>query len=189
MSYISADDILETERLLGKPVERSVEIPLTQKELQRIRSSQRNGRAHDITVFIYNGDKMLFIAKPFYPLGLLRAPSGGAHPGEKLIDAAHREMYEETGVTIKLEKYFLRIKVRFIADSDYIDWTSHVFKASYVSGEINPIDTDEIREARYVERAELDRFDDILVKTNTGGFRYRSFLNRAAMEILDNDKR
>lgn len=188
MSFITAEDILETEILLGKPIERSVEIPLTGKELRRIGSSQRNGRAHDITVFIYNGPKMLFIAKPFYPMGLFRAPSGGANPGEKLIDAAHREMYEETGVNIKLEKYFLRIKVRFIADNDYIDWVSHVFKAIHVYGEINPIDTDEIREARYVERGELDKFDDILLKTNTGGFRYRSFLNRAAMEILDNHK-
>lgn len=189
MSYIKPEDILETEKLLGKPVERAVEIPLTGKELQRIRSSQRNGRAHDITVFIYNGDKMLFIAKPFYPLGLFRAPSGGAHPGEKLIDAAYREIYEETGVNIKLEKYFLRIKARFVADNDYTDWTSHVFKASHVSGEINPVDTNEIRAARYVKRHELDKFDDILIKTNTGGFRYRSFLTRAAMEILDRDKR
>lgn len=189
MSFITPEDILETEQLLGKPVERSVEIPLTEKELERIRSSQRDGRAHDITVFIYNGEKMLFIAKPFYPVGLFRAPSGGAHPGEKLIDAAYREMHEETGVTIELEKYFLRIKVRFVANGDFIDWTSHVFKARHISGEINPVDTDEIREARYVARRELDKFDDIFRKTNTGGFRYRSFLTRAAMDILDKDKR
>ncbi|NLI16102.1 MAG: NUDIX hydrolase [candidate division Zixibacteria bacterium] len=188
MSYITIEDILETERLLGKPVERSVEIPLTEKELRRIRSSQRNGRAHDITVFIFNGNKLLFIAKPFYPSGLFRAPSGGAYPGEKLVEAAHREIYEETGVIIRLEKYFLRIKVRFAADNDCIDWTSHVFKARYVSGIINPIDTNEIREARFVERSELEKFDDILIKINTGGFRYRSFLTRAAMDILDNDK-
>jgi ADP-ribose pyrophosphatase YjhB (NUDIX family) len=188
VSFVTAEDILATEKSLGKPVERSVEIPLTQKELQSIGSSQRDGRAHDITVFIYNGQRMLFIAKPFYPMGLFRAPSGGAHPGEKLIDAAHREMFEETGVKIKLEKYFLRINARFVADSTHIDWVSHVFIASHVSGDINPIDTDEIREARFVERNELDKFDDILCKTNTGGFRYRSFLTRVAMEILDSDK-
>jgi hypothetical protein len=62
------------------------------------------------------------------------------------------------------------------------------FQSRYVSGIINPIDTNEIREARFVERSELEKFDDILIKINTGGFRYRSFLTRAAMDILDNDK-
>lgn len=187
MSFIAVENIIAAENLLGKPKELSVEIPLTQKELKRIESSQRKGRAHDITVFIFRGPQMLFIAKPFYPMGLFRAPSGGAKPGESIIDAAYREVYEETGTTIKLEKYILRISVRFIADGNQIDWVSHVFKASYLSGEINPIDTDEIREARFVDRNELDKFDNIFLKANTGGFRYRSFLTRAAMEILDND--
>lgn len=187
MTFITDEDILATESLLGKPSELSVEIPLTQKELKRIGSSQRKGRAHDITVFIFKGPRMLFIAKPFYPKGLFRAPSGGANPNESIIDAALRETYEETGAVIKLDKYILRIKARFIADNDHIDWISHVFKAYYISGEINPIDTHEIREARFVDRAELDKFDDIFLKTNTGGFRYRSFMTRAAMNILDNE--
>jgi 8-oxo-dGTP pyrophosphatase MutT (NUDIX family) len=188
VSFITAENIRAAENLLGKPKVLSVEIPLTQKELQRIGYSQHNGRAHDITVFIFKGPQMLFIAKPFYPMGLFRAPSGGAKPGESIIDAAHREVYEETGTAIKLEKYILRINARFIADSNHIDWVSYVFKASYLSGEINPIDTDEIREARFVDRNELDKFDDIFLKANTGGFRYRSFLTRAAMEILDNEQ-
>jgi hypothetical protein len=128
VSYITIEDILETERLLGKPVERSVEIPLTEKELRRIRSSQRHGRAHDITV-LYSMARRCYLSPSRFILRIVSCPSGGAYLGEKLVEAAHREIYEETGVIIRLEKYFLRIKVRFAADNDCIDWTSHVFKA------------------------------------------------------------
>jgi len=76
MSYISPQDIAITENLYGRPVECEVKIDLTIKELEIIKNSQHDGRAHDITVFITNRDKLLFIAKHFYPRDLFRAPSG-----------------------------------------------------------------------------------------------------------------
>ncbi len=36
-----------------------------------------NGRAHDVTLYIEKDNGYIFIAKPFYPAGLFRAPSGG----------------------------------------------------------------------------------------------------------------
>ena len=188
MSYIKAEDVETTENIYGKPVELQTEIEVTPKELTRMGESQHAGRAHDITLFIFNNEKLLFIAKHCYPRGLFRAPSGAALPGESLIEGAKRETLEETGATIEIEKYILRIKAKFSAAIECIDWTSHVFKARYISGEIEPYDTHEIREAKFVERFELAIFDDIFRKVNIGGFRYRSFLTRAALGILCRDQ-
>jgi len=190
MSYLKADDIASVEKKFGKPAELKTEIELSQGEFERVRRSQYNGRAHDITLFIFKGDKMLFIAKHFYPRDLYRAPSGAANPGESIIDGAKREAYEETGVKIELEKYIARIRVKFINNrdkEDIIDWTSHVFKARYISGKVNPVDKREIREARYVDFDEIPKFNEIMRKSNIGGFRYRKYLTEHCLELLKDD--
>jgi len=190
MSYLRADDIALMEKKYGNPTELETEIEMTPVEFRRVRRSQYNGRAHDITLFIFNGDKLLFIAKHFYPRGLYRAPSGAANPGESIVDGAKREAYEETGVKIELERYLARIRVRFINDqtrADAIDWTSHVFKARYISGEIDPKDKREIREARYVDFDEIPEFNEIMRKTNIGGFRYRKYLTEHCLELFKDD--
>ena len=185
MSYLDKEDIKQVEKIYGHPVELEIKVDTNLKELDRIRRSQKNNRSHDITMFILRGNQLLFIAKPFYPKGLYRAPSGAAKPGESLIDGGKREAYEETGTRIEFEKYLLRIKAKFICGDDYIDWTSHVFQAKYISGEIKPIDTHEIREARFVNIDEIPFFNEIMRKINIAGFRYRTFLTENTMKLLE----
>jgi len=190
MSYLQADDIALMEKQYGTPAELETEVAMTPAELDSVRRSQYNGRAHDITLFIFNRDKLIFNAKHFYPHDLFRAPSGAANPGENIVDGAKREAFEETGVKIELEKYVARIQVKFINNKekeDSIDWTSHVFKARYLSGEIDPKDKREIREARYVDFEEIPKFNEIMRKTSIGGFRYRKFLTEQCMELLKDD--
>jgi len=190
MSYLRADDIALMEEKYGCPAEYETEIEMTPNELDVVSRSQKNGRAHDITLFIFKGNQFLFNAKHFYPPDLFRAPSGAAKPGESIIDGAKREAYEETGVEIELERYLARFQVRFINDQDtkeHIDWTSHVFKARYISGEVDPKDTREISEARFVEFDEIPRFNQIMRKIGIGGFRYRVFLTEHTIKLLEKD--
>jgi ADP-ribose pyrophosphatase YjhB (NUDIX family) len=185
LSYLKPSDIAEIEEVFGIPRELYTDIKMTPRELLRLRQSQVSGRAHDVTLFIFKDDKMLFTAKHFYPPGLYRAPSGAVRPGESIIEGAKREALEETGAKIELEKYLLRIRVKFFCGDDYINWTSHVFKAKYVSGEIRPQDTKEIREARFIEKMDIERFNEIMLKLNIGGFRYRVFLTKNTLKLLD----
>ncbi|MCP4584040.1 MAG: NUDIX hydrolase [candidate division Zixibacteria bacterium] len=190
MSYLRADDIASMEDKYGRPAEFETEIEMTPNELDVVRRSQKNGRAHDLTMFIFKGNQFLFIAKHFYPPDLFRAPSGAANPGESIIDGARREAYEETGVDIELERYLARIRVKFINSHDTresIDWTSHVFKARYIAGDVYPKDTREIREARFVGFDEIPRFNEIMLKVGIGGFQYRVFLTEKTMKLLQRD--
>jgi 8-oxo-dGTP pyrophosphatase MutT (NUDIX family) len=184
LSYLDPADIASVEAQFGKPKELASQIEMTAKELHMVRRSQHAGRAHDLTMFIFKDDKMLFIAKHFYPQGLFRAPSGAAKPGEGIIAGAIREAYEETGTQIAIERYILRIKVRFICGDDHIDWTSHVFTARYIGGEIDPEDKREIRAARFVDVDEIPRFAEIMRKSNIGGFHYRAYLTDQALKEI-----
>lgn len=184
MSYVTAQLVAMAEAEYGRPIVLNFAFEATRRELNRIKYSQKDGRAHDITILIRRNDQYLFIAKHFYPRALFRAPSGAARPGEQLADAAIREAYEETGVSIKPKAYILRTTGVFYCGDDRINWSSHVFSANYLSGEIAPLDTREIREARFVSMNEIKEFNQIMLKINTAGFRYREFLTRNIFEII-----
>ncbi len=171
-------------RLYGEPDRLTTLQEMTAEEMHIVRSSMKNGRAHDITLYIKKDDGYIFIAKPFYPPGLYRAPSGGIMPGEDFETGAKREAMEETGVEIELERYILRIDVRFQSGDDYIDWTSYIFSAKYIGGEISPIDTREIREAKLISPNEIPGIMDLMLKSGVGGLIYRAYLTKEAGKRL-----
>ncbi|HSB10009.1 MAG TPA: NUDIX hydrolase [Blastocatellia bacterium] len=183
--YISAKVILELERKYGSPEELSLAYEMTEREFEMVYASQKHGRAHDVTLFIVIGGRVVVIKKPMYPPGAYRAPSGGIAPGEPFEDGARREALEETGLSISLEKYLLRARVKFSNLSRVIDWTSHVFTANRIAGELQPIDTHEIVEARLATTSELmNSIRTALLESGSTGLRYRSELNDAVIRRL-----
>src|SRR4030042_820549 len=141
----------------------------------------KDARRSDVALFIFKDGKVIVIAKPWYPEGLYRAPSGGIKPGEDMELCAKREGYEETGVEIELVDYLLRIHVTFTCGQVGEKWTSHVFTASYLSGDPHPVDTREIREVNLLSLDELSRLKEKLLQRDSGGLHYRAALTEAAI--------
>jgi ADP-ribose pyrophosphatase YjhB (NUDIX family) len=183
LSFISPQ-IPAMEKLYGRPEETAYIQPVTPEEYERIARSMKHDRSHDITLYIRKDQGYIFIAKPFYPPGLFRAPSGGVRPDESFEDGAKREALEETGTEIDLVKYLLRINVRFQKTPDYIDWTSHIFLAEYVRGDIDPKDKREIKEARLITPDQIPGFAQKMRETRIGGLNYRAFLTEEVGRIL-----
>lgn len=188
--YISSEAIQELERKYGHPEELSLAYEMTELEFEFVRASQKHGRAHDVTLFIVIEGRVVVIKKPMYPPGAYRAPSGGIAPGEPFEEGALREALEETGLSVSLEQYLLRARVVFSHESRLIDWTSHVFTATRIAGELRPIDTHEIVEARLATPSELmNSIRSALLESGSTGLRYRSDLNDAVMQrLMQNDR-
>ncbi len=183
--YIDAKLIAEAEDKFGRPQVLHWEHEIGDKELAFVRATQKHGRAHDITFFIFNNGQLALIRKPMFRRPIFRAPSGGLNPGESFEEGAKREALEETGLEMELEKYLLRIHVRFTSDEDYLDWTSHVFKARAVGGELEARDTSEIAEAKYGTIEELQGpVRQALLDSGCRLLAYRAALTDAAVDIL-----
>jgi len=180
--YISSETILALEKKYGVPEVLTLAYEMTEGEFDMVARSQKHGRAHDVTLFIIIDGKVVVIRKPTYPPGAYRAPSGGVEPGELFEAGAVREGYEETGLSIALENYVVRAQVKFSHENRGIDWTSHVFTACKVGGELQPVDTHEIVEARLVTPGEImGRIREALLASGSTGLRYRSELNDIVM--------
>ena len=183
--YVDAREIDEIEAKFGKPRVLHLEHEIGDVEIDFVRATQKHGRAHDITLFIFNDDHLALIRKPMFPRPIFRAPSGGLNPGESFEDGARREALEETGLEIELERYLLRIHARFTSERDHLDWTSHVLQARKVGGRLEARDKSEIAETIYGTIEELQGpIRQALLDGGRGLLEYRVILTDAAVEEL-----
>lgn len=142
-------------------------------------------RNHDITLFILNAHRLALIRKHPFPPDVWRPPGGGIKPDEDLGDGAAREALEETGLRIRLERYLVDARVRFVYESHRIPWRTHVFLARTEDDEIAPQDGDEIEAARWGTLAELaGPLRERLLATGQAFWRYRVALHDRALEAL-----
>jgi len=182
--FVTYDMIADMARRYGQPHEREFSFEVTENELNRIRSSQKQGRNHDVTLYIRKDDQLVVIAKPMYPPDLYRAPSGGLKPGESFEAGIDREIAEETGCRIELSRFLLRTSVHFRHRTDSLFWRSFVFLARYKSGDFLFTDHAEIREVRLADWSEFDSYGCIMCATDIGGLHYRAALHETVVELM-----
>jgi ADP-ribose pyrophosphatase YjhB (NUDIX family) len=142
-------------------------------------------RSHDVTLFIFNGERLALIRKPHFEQGIWRPPGGGVKRGEGFRAAVQREALEETGLQIELQRYLVAATARFVYDRDEIRWRTHVFAATTDDETPVPQDTDEIQAARWGTLPELSGpLRERLLATGRAFWRYRVALHDAAADAL-----
>ena len=172
----------------GEPVVHEFTADFLDFECNLVKRTESKGRLHDITCFIRRDDgDFVVIQKPQYArTGIYRAPSGGATTGELLEDAAIREMYEETGLTIRLTRFVLDMRLDVVCKDRTIPWRSLVFLAEPIAGEMKPIDTREIFDVTVMSREQLiGEVAQLMEDSGWGGFKYRAFLTREFFKRID----
>lgn len=183
--YITAEQIARFSARYGLPRVIELDWPIGVDELAMVRASRKHGRRHDFTVFALDGERVVVIRKPFHPPGVYRAPSGGIKPGESIVAGTQREMHEETGLWVEIDRYILRVETRFTAGIEAEDWVSHVVTAHAVGGRLEPIDTEEIAEAQVVTLDELQGpIRAALLASGRGLLAYRVKLTDEVVAIL-----
>ena len=48
-------------------------------------------RRHDVTLFVFNAERLALIRKPHFPEGIWRTPGGGVRPDEDFVPGVERE--------------------------------------------------------------------------------------------------
>ena len=169
----------------GEPSILEYDAEISRRELDVVSHSTRKERFHDVTFFVFAGDRLALIQKPHYPEGLWRPPGGGLKPGEPFVAGVEREALEELGVRISLTRYLVASAATFRHGSTTIPWATHVFAATTADDELAPLDTHEISAARWGTLGELQGpIRERLLATGTAFWRYRVALHDAAAAAL-----
>ena len=142
-------------------------------------------RTHDVTLFIFNGERLALIRKHGFEPGIWRPPGGGVKLGEDFVAGVQREALEETGLRVELQRYLVDATAHFVYEPYDVPWRTHVFLAATDDGELSPQDTEEIEAARWGTLPELSGpLRERLLATGRAFWRYRVALHDAAAEAL-----
>ena len=179
--YLRDSEIRGLESRFGRPREAVLSYAITRGEFDFIRSTQKKGRAHDVTAFVFHDDRLAVIQKPSYPDGAWRIPSGGIGEGEPFEEGMAREVMEETGLSVRMSRYLYRVQVAFVSEDDRIDWTTHAVEAELIEpppAVLQPLDTNEIVAARFLDWPTLlGPVREKLLEAESRGLTYRAHLH------------
>jgi 8-oxo-dGTP pyrophosphatase MutT (NUDIX family) len=168
----------------GTPAIIEFEGEITERE-RRVMLGSGTMRRHDVTLFVFAGDRLALIRKPHFAAGVWRTPGGGIHPGEDFVAGALREALEETGLEVELDRYVVLAQARFHFRGETTDWRTHVVSARAEPAALAPLDRGEIAEARWGTAAELQGpIRERLLASGTTFWRYRVALHDAALAAL-----
>ena len=172
----------------GEPAELDWDTEVSDPELAMI--TYNPVRRHDVTLFVFNGDRLALIRKPHFPDGIWRTPGGGIKPDEDFVTGVVREGREELGVGIELERYLVRARAVFRFANQAVPWQTHILSARTAEDVLAPEDTVEIAEARWGTAAELSGpIRERLLDTGRALWRYRVALHDAALAALSSTGR
>lgn len=119
-----------------------------------------------IIVLVTRGDELLLAKHKNRATSFWTTLAGFVEIGETAEAAVHREIFEETGISVK--------NVRYVSSQSwpFPDQLMLAFRAEYDSGEIN-VQEDEIQSARWFKRSELPEIpgpDSVAYSLITGVF-------------------
>jgi 8-oxo-dGTP pyrophosphatase MutT (NUDIX family) len=165
-SYNSSelDGLAEAERLKGEPVREELSPDLEDPGVARGQLPRR--RQAEVLMALPRPQGLLFHTKPFYPAGVLRLLTGGVHPGEPILEAARREVREETGLPLEPTRFLFHAVRRLRREGEWRRFHTLAFLYPLSSDPPTPIDGEEeiseFRDVPWEEIPELARRLDAL---------------------------
>jgi len=185
---VPASRIQEAEDRYGQPLEAAVRQPLLAWELDLIERVCGDVRFHDLTAFVLRDDRLALVHKPSDRPGVYWAPAGGLAGDEELAAGVRREVWEETGLEVEVERYVLRLRASFEVDRRARPWVSHVFLARWMGGELDPVDTREVETAAWVPvRRFQQEIAPLFTAAGWGRYAYRLHMASLVLPLLGFD--
>ncbi len=158
------------------------------EELARWIPKLRRRTGEIVLVVPRPGGRYLVHTKSFYPDLIFRLPSGGIDPGERIEEAAHREIVEELGQPLNLVRLLAIVDNSLLLNGQRTLYPSYVFLTERLETEPHPIDQGEdIAAFKDVTRQELGRLAEELHSLGPGWKtwgQFRAVPHELAVELL-----
>jgi ADP-ribose pyrophosphatase YjhB (NUDIX family) len=161
-SLINPQEIEELVKRYGPSERRSFSLERGRERCEHWRRVLADRRGEVIFV-VERPAGVILHAKDIYPPGTYRLPSGGVGWGETVLSALHREVREEMGLTIEVERLLGLLEYKIRCKEETLPFVSYVFLVRGGDGELVPQDEEEhIASFRQVPAAELAEVADSL---------------------------
>lgn len=120
-------------------------------------------------------NRIIIVRTSFYPKGVYRIPTGGINYGENIIEALHREVKEELGLIVKIEKFIGVIRYRINYNTGSFNFYSYSFLLNEIGGNIM---TDAIdNEVSEYKEADLNILNETVSKLRSFNDSWKDWCN------------
>jgi len=134
-------EIAQLRMRYGVPLRRRCVLDVSEESYGYRRQSKRSA---EVVLFIRRANgNLLLHTKDFYPKGAFRVPSGGIYKREALLDAVHREAFEETGLQVAVERFLAVVQFDFCWQERTVSLSSYPFLLREVGGRLEVQDEHE----------------------------------------------
>jgi hypothetical protein len=130
----------------GEPVRLEWEGEISEREHSL--ATYNPNRAHDVTLFIFNGERLALIRKHGFEPGIWRPPAEASSLGRTSSPACSGRRWRRPGCG-RAPALPRRRQAHFVYEPYDVPWRTHVFSATTEDDELGPQDTGEIEAARW----------------------------------------
>jgi ADP-ribose pyrophosphatase YjhB (NUDIX family) len=121
------EEVAELTAQYGEPVHRSFTVE-ADDYIRAYRWRTDMDRRAEVIFVIQDAAGYIWVhAKAHYPAHIFRLPSGGVHWDERIEDALHREIDEETGLSVHLQRFIGLLEYQFIYEDSSVEFASYIF--------------------------------------------------------------
>lgn len=124
---IHAEEVEKLAATYGTPWRQAFRIQ-ADEYIYSYRWRKDSDRRAEVVFAIQDGGSGVWVhAKPHYPANIFRLPSGGVHWYEAIEDALLREVDEETGLAVSIERFLALVEYHFYRGDSTAMFVSYVF--------------------------------------------------------------
>jgi 8-oxo-dGTP pyrophosphatase MutT (NUDIX family) len=172
----------------GEPAVRAYTFAVSQASADYWQLVRRNRAAEVVFLIRRPNGRYLVQTKSVYPAGVYRLMSGGIKRKEDLLAALLREIHEETGLTVRVERFLGILGYHFEYGELSQPFISYLFVVAEEGGTLGAQDTDEdisgYREVTVAELGALAEQLEGLAPDWVDWGRFRAAAHRFALEQL-----
>jgi 8-oxo-dGTP pyrophosphatase MutT (NUDIX family) len=175
----------EAERELGAPLRRQARPVPASRHGHGLYHFDLN-RVAEVVMILPRPGGLLLHTKRFYPAGTFRLPTGGVKEGEPLLEAACREVYEETGFRLEPRRFLFHLRYPRRSGGESPGFHSLGFLYPYTEGSPQPVDPEEgIEEFRILDWPDLPGVIEALENLDSGWLGWGRFRAIAHSMLLE----
>jgi ADP-ribose pyrophosphatase YjhB (NUDIX family) len=188
LTLIEPEEMDTLSAQFGEPLHWARTMDVNAALFERRRKAREKKRAEIVLAIARPRQRVLLHTKSFYPDGVYRLLSGGVENTERVKDAASRELHEETGFSVKLERFLGIIEYEFQNGQARLGWVSYIFLTEETDAAPNPIDKNEqiagFREVDWQELEHLAKELEQLPREWHDWGRFRALPHRLVLQAM-----
>lgn len=152
---IDHGEVLALAEKYGPPIRRTYDVCAASRQFSHRWRSDSDRRAEVVFAIQGPGEQIWLHTKHSYPRPIFRLLSGGIEWDEDVEKALLREVEEETGLPVDIERFVALLTYRFFREESAAHFASYLFLLRNRNGRPHPGGNDEVAEFRSVLPSQL----------------------------------